>query len=494
MKVSSISLTLALCGPALGNSFVGIGDIPGGLVGSYAYGVSTDGSTVVGYSDTATGPLGFSWTNGVRSTLGDLFGGSTYSAAVACSANGQIVAGWSENAAGLQSVRFVNFQPISIGDLPGSIVHGCATGVSFDGTTIVGWSESGQGRRAYTWTESAGMLPLEDLPGGTFYGYASAISPDANTVVGAVSGDRGIEAVAWRAGVIDDLGDFDGGLYQSGAQGCSFGGDWIVGYGTSGLGTEGAYWTPTGTMVNLGDLPGGQVRCYANAVNSSGTKIFGTGHMQAGNRAWVWTPEFGMQELTKVVSEDFQLLPTGWNLAEATACTPDGNTVVGNGINATGKTEAYRAQIAGSPTSVQVSVSGLNAAPGLAKATIRILNLSNSALFTRSIPLPADGLLKFWTPEIGGYDLEVRVGGSTRFKVRSASLGRDPMMGLIANLVMGDINGDDRIDLNDYLLLVEHFDQVPSSSGWLPECDLDFDQTVGLSDYLSLVANFGYGE
>ena len=68
------------------------------------------------------------------------------------------------------------------------------------------------------------------------------------------------------------------------------------------------------------------------------------------------------------------------------------------------------------------------------------------------------------------------------------------MMGLIANLVMGDINGDDRIDLNDYLLLVEHFDQSPSSSGWLPECDLDFDQTVGLSDYLSLVANFGYGE
>jgi len=48
-------LVLMLCPPAGAASFQGLGDLPGGSVNSSAYGVSADGSVVVGQSLTASG-------------------------------------------------------------------------------------------------------------------------------------------------------------------------------------------------------------------------------------------------------------------------------------------------------------------------------------------------------------------------------------------------------------------------------------------------------
>ena len=51
--------SLALAGP--GASFQGLGDLPGGSFYSTAYGVSADGSVVVGLSGSASGPEAFRW-------------------------------------------------------------------------------------------------------------------------------------------------------------------------------------------------------------------------------------------------------------------------------------------------------------------------------------------------------------------------------------------------------------------------------------------------
>jgi hypothetical protein len=56
-----LSLTAASM-PAPGASFQGLGDLPGGRIGSDAYAVSADGSVIVGYSASPSGGEVTRWT------------------------------------------------------------------------------------------------------------------------------------------------------------------------------------------------------------------------------------------------------------------------------------------------------------------------------------------------------------------------------------------------------------------------------------------------
>ena len=67
------------------------------------------------------------------------------------------------------------------------------------------------------------------------------------------------------------------------------------------------------------------------------------------------------------------------------------------------------------------------------------------------------------------------------------------------SLINGDVDGNNGIDLADYLVLVGYFDKTVSDSDWLTvdgsgvapiDADLDGNDVVDLSDYLILVANF----
>src|SRR5690606_27676125 len=80
-----IAFMAALAGPVAARageaaSFIPLGDLPGGDVYSMAYGVSADGSTVVGASRVAGGEEAFRWTSETGMVgLGDLPGGSYFS-------------------------------------------------------------------------------------------------------------------------------------------------------------------------------------------------------------------------------------------------------------------------------------------------------------------------------------------------------------------------------------------------------------------------------
>ena len=142
---------------------------------SAAYGVSGDGTVVVGQSRDASGtsglPEAFRWTSATGMTgLGFL----------------------DPNNAGRQSA---------------------ALGVSGDGTSIVGWSTSAAangGPEAIRWTSATGMTGLGGLSGGTG-SYANAISSDGTTVVGTstVFGGVSDEAYRWNDGVMTGHGFLD---------------------------------------------------------------------------------------------------------------------------------------------------------------------------------------------------------------------------------------------------------------------------------------------
>jgi len=112
-----------------------------------AYGVSADGSIVVGFSDSANGRQAFRWTSG---------GGM-----------------------------------IGLGDLAGGSFVSIARGVSADGSVVVGNSRSANGDEAFVWDEVEGMLSLKtvledngiDMTGWTLE-RATGISDDGKTIVG----------------------------------------------------------------------------------------------------------------------------------------------------------------------------------------------------------------------------------------------------------------------------------------------------------------------
>jgi probable HAF family extracellular repeat protein len=144
---------------------VPLGDLPGGDVRSFAYGVSDDGQTVVGSGTRAEGiSEAFRWMP----------------------------------SQGMQGLGF----------LPGKTKQSHAYDVSGDGSVVVGFSSrfEMQGdyhvvtqHEAFRWTAATGMIGLGDLEGGEFWSIANAVTDDGSVIVGGGWGENGTEAFRWTA-------------------------------------------------------------------------------------------------------------------------------------------------------------------------------------------------------------------------------------------------------------------------------------------------------
>ncbi len=172
--------------PSLAQRLIWLGTLPGGFW-SDAYGVSADGSVVVGYAHNAAGQWSaFRWTAaGGMQDLGTLPGGDG-SEATAVSADGSVVVGWAWNDAGdRRAFRWTEASGMQdLGTLPGggwSEAHG----VSADGSVVVGRARNA----AFRWTAAGGMEDLNItyahlLTDGSKLWTANAVSPDGRYIVG----------------------------------------------------------------------------------------------------------------------------------------------------------------------------------------------------------------------------------------------------------------------------------------------------------------------
>ncbi len=258
------------------DGMVGLGDLPGGAIASYARGVSADGSTAVGWSRSSQGDEAFRWRRSEGMVgLGDLPGGAYRSMARDVSANGEVVVGFSRSGfgeAGVDGNEAFVWTALDgmqgLGDLPGGPKASTAIAVSADGTVVVGSSVSGLDdeslviREGFVWTDESGMRGLGDLPGGNNTSEALGVSGNGSVIVGVGSDANGLQAVLWdSARTIRPIKQIliDAGLEEAvdgwnliTAWDASYDGNTIVGYGSNPSGVTEAW------VATLGDdeVPG----------------------------------------------------------------------------------------------------------------------------------------------------------------------------------------------------------------------------------------------
>lgn len=339
---------LMLPGIASATSFTPLGFLPHGNNSSVAWGVSADGTTVVGRGNSASGYEAFRWNSAEGMVgLGDLPGGGFQSEGLAISSDGSTVVGFGKSPPD-QSVEGFRWSSgsgmVGLGKLSGD-TQSSAWGVSADGSTVVGWSSRNNGSvyEAFRWNSTDGMFGLGGLPDAALT-QALGVSADGSVVVGFANGPSSQTPFRWSAadGMVG-LGHLPGGSY-AGANDVSSDGSIIVGSGQTATGSEAFRWTQAGGMVGLGELAGGTEWSDAYAVSADGSVIVGSSADALGEQAVIWTAEGGMQRLLDVLVAGGVDL-TGWTLTAAYDVSDDGRFIVGSGYDPDNHQAAFLAEL-----------------------------------------------------------------------------------------------------------------------------------------------------
>jgi probable HAF family extracellular repeat protein len=325
------------------DQFLGLGTLAGGT-DSHAYGVSADGTTVVGTSDSASGSHAFRWSGGTMTDLGTL--GGSFSNANAVSANGSVVVGDAYLAGNIVShaFRWSGGTMTDLGTLGGTFSQ--ANGVSTDGAVVVGdaYLAGNHAFHAFRYSGTT-MTDLGTLGGANINSTAYAVSADGAVVVGWAQNASGYtHAFRYSGTTMTDLGTLGGANINSTAYAVSADGAVVVGSSeVLGLGGhDHAFRWSGGTMTDLGTLGGKD--SVANAVSANGAVVVGDSTVAGGgHEAFRWRQDTGMLSMASLLTASHVNI-TGWQLTSATGISADGTVIVGYGQDPKGNTEAWLAR------------------------------------------------------------------------------------------------------------------------------------------------------
>lgn len=303
--------------------------IPGGSHNHQLWDISADGTVIVGIAYSGTGAEAFRWTESDGMIgLGDFEGGRFFSAAYGVSADGSVVVGRGEedslaSRAFRWSTESNGMMPLEGDDCTGTLGSTGAFGVSGGGTIIAGGCDG----TIYRWTKDGGKDTL--YVGNSNQSAPFDIAANGDVIVGRVYkgsypfGAFIYEAFRWtEIDGMEPLGALDG-ASGSFALGVSPDGSVIVGRS----GFTAMQWTEATKMVAL---PG--ENSYARDASTDGSVIVGDVYCGGDtSRAAVWIqgnePLF-IQDLLESQGVDL----SGWWLTSARAVTPDGRTIAGEGV------------------------------------------------------------------------------------------------------------------------------------------------------------------
>ena len=259
--------------------------------------------------------------------LGTLGGSS--SSAYGVSADGSVVVGWAQNDEGhTRAFRWTASGSMTdLGTLGGCC--GAAYGVSANGSVVVGWARDDENwyTKAVRWTDSEGVQEID-----TPYAYEGSVAYDVSASGSAIVGisyfTSGIGSVfLWQNGTVQTIASYAEAVY-----GVSADGSVVVGSADYGA----VRWV-NGSMQDLG----GGYGSTAYDVSADGSIVVGEFDTSVSGRehAFRWTQATGAEDLNTVYAD---LLSDGSYLIAARAISPDGRYIVGYGYNAaTRRNEAF---------------------------------------------------------------------------------------------------------------------------------------------------------
>jgi probable HAF family extracellular repeat protein len=382
------ALSLFAISPAQAAYFSGLGWLSNASSSS-ASGISADGSVVVGSSKNATNGYdeAFRWTQETGMVGLGFLPDNGDSSATSVSADGAVIVGRS----GLEAFRWTQGTGIvGLGFLADNR-DSSATRVSADGSVVVG----GSGREAFRWTQENGMVGLGflSLNQPSPFSYATGLSANGSVVVGVGTGSIPLnnpfnrESFRWTqedGKVLLVTHDPDDSGQGSSANNVSEDGSVIIGsfpYSNY-LGSRSVAfrWTNSTGMVSLGFLPSpfntGLITSSlsdATALSADGSIVFG----YSDSSLFRWTESTGMVDLKSIlISSGINL--SGWRLGSISGASADGFTIVGNGTNPSGQSEAWVANLSPEPIPEPLTILGSMAAIAFAAGFERKFNKNKS--------------------------------------------------------------------------------------------------------------------
>lgn len=195
------------------------------------------------------------------------------------------------------------------------------------------------------------------------------------------------------------------------------------------------------------------------------------------------------------VSPTSVTIPAGQTTASFTITAGNPASATPVTITATSGTSQTSGIVTVAPGKIVRGSLGTNGRTSLAGESVTILvrNVgSGTNLRTYDVVVKSDGTYEFSTDlAAGSYDLYAKHRATLRKKLANASLGASGLNGASFTLINGDVNGDNSINVADFLAFRAAFGSSPASNNWNPNADLNGDRSVAVSDFLILRAGFG---
>jgi uncharacterized membrane protein len=335
----ALLIPVLLAGSAMGQSFSGLGFLPGDSA-SWAVDLSEDGGTVIGEGSIGTAaPHHWAWTNGTGLfSLGQLPGYDGDSRPGGVSANGSVITGSISRTIDGSRAGY-RWTPAGIGPFD-SGSNSFSPEVSADGLVIFG---SDAVDAAYRWTLNMGRQSLGALQGtprgAAGHSYALASSEDGAVIVGSADALRSpplapiFTPFRWTASTgMQALLD-NGQLVSATATDVSSDGSIIV--GAAFAGDSLFRWTTTGGYQFIA--------AFSPVGGTMPARISGDGVTVIAGSTY-WTAATGPRHLTDVLTAagcNF----SGWSITGATGISYDGTVLCGEGIDPQGNREAWIATV-----------------------------------------------------------------------------------------------------------------------------------------------------
>lgn len=283
------------------------------------------------------------------------------------------------------------------------------TGLSADGSVASGYSSGLQATPGFRWTPAGGRYDFGLESGFSVASPSYAISADGSTLVGTTDG----AALRWSGPGTRQLLGIQSPYARSEALATNADGSVIVGQSYTESGIQGIVasqafrWTLAGNLQGLGFLRPGSDRSNATAVTPDGNTITGFSRANGVYEGFVWTPSGGMTALP--------FLP-GTQDATPTAISADGSIVLGTSGGSIVQWRNGQVVDLGYPTGYGAGVSTAMSADGMvAGGRMRSPTFSDvPAIWT-----PATGMLPF-TQYLRDRDIHIPA-GVTLFSLNAIS-------------------------------------------------------------------------